>query len=166
MKAQLALTFFFSLAWGTRLNQWWDPSMTKQGKAWEELTIHKIIAMTAFPFHWDPSMHTHTQEDPLLYVRQGRPSPPWLWSLGLTRLMSTNLVPLFHGKTAATHPPICLKKTHTLLKSSPAVSQHTHNSYLTLFPLSCLSPLRHTNGQSSVPPFHTVLCSKGSWQGM
>lgn len=46
--------------------------------AWEELTIHRIMAITAFPSHWSPSRDTHTREDPLLYLDKGAtlPSPP------------------------------------------------------------------------------------------
>lgn len=60
-------------------------------------------------------------------------------------------------------------KSHAFTKG-PARSQlaYTHHSSSpALSPLcSSLSPLRHTNRQSRVPPFHTVLGSKGGWRGM
>lgn len=44
----------------------------------EGLTIHQIIAITAFPFHWDPSGVTHTHEDPLLYLEAGVAPPSFI----------------------------------------------------------------------------------------
>lgn len=44
----------------------------------EGLTIHQIIAITAFPFHWDPSGVTHTHEDSLLYLEAGVAPPSFI----------------------------------------------------------------------------------------
>ncbi len=135
--------------------------------AWEELTIHQIMAITAFPFHWDPSRDTHNHEDPLLYLEQGLPCLLLSFSLGSRRLMSTGPVPLFSRRVAPIHPPALLWNLMYLPKAKPAVSQYTHHSSLALSPPLCsLSPLRHTNRQSPVPPFHTVPGSKGGWRGM
>ncbi|KAI4827264.1 hypothetical protein KUCAC02_030673, partial [Chaenocephalus aceratus] len=58
--------------------------------AWEQLTIHQIMAITAFPFHWGPTGDTHTHQVPLLYLEEQRlPCLPLSCSLGSRRLMST-----------------------------------------------------------------------------
>lgn len=128
--------FFFFLGDPTSIRDVITAWQTRRYMAWEELTIHKIIARSAFPLHWDPSMHTPTQEDPLLYVRQGLPCPPLSQSRGLKRLMSTTLVPsiLWQDGCHLTTRQLPLWKPVYSLESSPTVSQYTHNSYLTLFP--------------------------------
>lgn len=77
---------------------------TGANAVWEELTIHQIMAITAFPFHWNPSGDTHTRVDPLLYLRQGPPGLLLSCSLGSRRLMSTGPVRLFSRRDAPIHP--------------------------------------------------------------
>lgn len=61
------------------------------------------MAITAFPFHLDPSRETHTHGDPLLYLEQGLPCPLLSCSPGSRRLMSTGWVPLFSRRAAPIH---------------------------------------------------------------
>lgn len=148
--------------------QWCDHSRTRELRSanttWEELTIHQIMAITAFPFHWDTSRDTHTHEDSLLYL-QGMPSfilQPWFKEANEHRL-STSI--LWEGSSI--HPPILRWNPMYSPKAKPTVSQYTHHSSLAVSPLCACSPRCGTQTvKSPVPPLHTMPSSKGGWRGM
>lgn len=126
--------------------------------------IHQIIAITAFPFHWDTSRDTHTHEDPLLYL-QGMPAfilQPWFRETNEHK-PSTSIL----QEGSSIHPPVLLWNPMYLPKAKPTVSQYTHHSSLAVSLLCACSPCCGTlTVKSPVPPLHTVPSSKGGWRGM
>lgn len=136
MSDQLSrLTSSILLSWRASV-YWmmWSQRDKGASTAWEEHTIHQIMASTVFPFHWNPNRATHTHEDPLLYLEQGLPCLLLSCSLNSRRLMSTGPIPLFTGRAAPIHLLALLWNPMHLPRAKPRVSQYTHHSSVLAFP--------------------------------
>lgn len=95
-------------------------------------------------------MHTHTQEDPLLYMRQWLPCPPLSQCCALKRSMSTKLV--FPGRMAATQPLANSVKTCVLTEEQPCSQSLCTQLLPHSFSLWAASP--HWGKQTVKAQFH------------
>lgn len=135
----------------------------------EELAIHRITAITAFPFHWDPSRHTHTHGDPPLYLEQGMPSLLLFYNLGSRRLMSKDPACLFSQKAAPfTRRPLCEIQCIYHRPSLQSGSRHTTPPSLPrslALSVLALPAAAHKPSKPSSTYSHCSRPSKGGWRG-
>lgn len=86
-----------------------DHSRTRLGNmAWEELTIHQIMAITAFPFHMGPQQGYILMKSPFSMWNRGWPGPSFILEPCSRRLMSIGTVPLYSRRAAPIQPQFLL----------------------------------------------------------
>lgn len=140
-----------------RLLEWRDHSRTRLGNmAREELTIHQIMAISAFPFHMGSQQGYILMKSPFSMWNRGWPGPSFILEPCSRRLMNIGLIPLYSRRAAPIQPQFLLWK----------YIQQTHQSSPALMPHCFFSLLWHTNGQRPVLPFNAMSSSKGGSQGI
>lgn len=150
-----------------RLLEWRDHSRTRLGNmAWEELTIHQIMAISAFPFHMGSQQGYILMRTPFSMWNRGWPGPSFILEPCSRRLMNIGPIPLYSRRAAPIQPQFLLWKYMYLRKAEPKPIQQTHQSSPALMHHCFFSLLWHTNGQRPVLPFNAMSSSKGGWQGI